>query len=274
MRKGQTSIQSINYSFVPNHQETMEALARTALTGRQIRLIILIMNQTDGYLREEDHLGPKFLVEKTGITKEHCYHVLADLKAMNIVASPGPGIFKVNPPKLWKKTGAADGTTAAHGTSLVPPMAPTGAAHGTKMNDSKDNLLKTTTKDNLEGVNPSTPGTTERKAEGDPRVQETALALEKERGYRSPLWAAEAKAIKWMLGQSRSPEDILACWRAMKRDPWWASRELLLMSVQKEIGQWVSGGKKEDAFERRTNGAVRRYSEKRGSQQYTPDDQA
>ena len=89
MNKGRTiTVPSVNYSFVPNHQETMQALAKTPLNGRQLRLIILIMNQTDGYLREEDHLGPKFLEERTGIAEENCYHVLAGLKARGIVHGP------------------------------------------------------------------------------------------------------------------------------------------------------------------------------------------
>jgi len=89
------------------------------------------------------------------------------------------------------------------------------------------------------------------KPQGDPRIRQVALALEQERGYQSPNYGGEAKAIKWMLGQGYSLEDILACWRAMKRDPYWASRELLLMSVRREIGYWVKMGRKPDAFEKK-----------------------
>ena len=157
MKKGRTvTVPSINYSFVPNHQETMQALAKTPLTGRQLRLIILIMNQTDGYLREEDHLGPKFLEERTGIAEENCYHVLAGLKARGIVASPRPGIFKVTPPRLWRLTGkqaltrkratvaddsgAGGGITVADDSPPLLPMTVAGVADDSEMNGPKDNL--------------------------------------------------------------------------------------------------------------------------------------
>lgn len=107
---------------------------------------------------------------------------------------------------------------------------------------------------------------------GDPRVREVALALESERGGKSPNYGGEAKAIKWMLEQGHSPEDILACRRAMKRDPWWGRHELLLMSVQKEIQQWSKGGRHPDWFEKGAHGEAGRYPQKKRPELPTRED--
>lgn len=95
------------------------------------------------------------------------------------------------------------------------------------------------------------PAPKRKKREGvppDSRVKEVMEILEKERGYPSGAYAAEAGAVKWMLTQKHSPEDIVGCWRAMKLDPFWENKALKMTSVKTEIGQWVVKGKREDAF--------------------------
>lgn len=101
------ALESINYSFVPNHQATMEALARARLSGREFRAILFILNQTDGYLRPDDTIRPAFFEERTGISKAHLANALTRLRHWNIVWQQ-KHVFKVNPPQQWAAEAFAD----------------------------------------------------------------------------------------------------------------------------------------------------------------------
>ena len=102
--KPKRTIDGIPYSFCPNHTATIEALATARLSGREFRVVLFIMRQTNGYLREEDQISLRFFRERTGITKSNLCHVLARLSDLNIVAiGPGkPPAYSVNPPEKWK----------------------------------------------------------------------------------------------------------------------------------------------------------------------------
>jgi len=52
--------EKIQYSFVPNHRETMMALARARLRSQEFRLVVALLNQTDGYLRDQDEISSTF----------------------------------------------------------------------------------------------------------------------------------------------------------------------------------------------------------------------
>lgn len=95
----------IQYSFVPNHTATMEALALSKLSGREFRIVLFIMRQTNGYLREEDEITPAYFERMTGISRTNIPHVLARLKRLRIISvAPGtPPTYSVNPPQHWKK---------------------------------------------------------------------------------------------------------------------------------------------------------------------------
>ena len=256
MKKKTGTLESINYSFVPNHQDTMEALARAPLNGLDFRLILLVLRQTDGYLRESDQIGPKFLEEKTGLLNEECYRVFKRLKGWSIISSPQPGVYKVNPPAMWqlptqhpkarpqnppKRSSPAEVSGAAEVSGLVPQKLAVTPAEVSEIDTPKDNILKTT----LETTGADAPQKTKgkKKPEGDPRVAEVMEALETERGWASPCFGGEAGAIKWMLTNSSPPEDILGCWRWLRQDPFWQSTALLMMSVKKQIGIWAQKGR-------------------------------
>lgn len=76
------------------------------------------------------------------------------------------------------------------------------------------------------------------KGQPDPRVAETMQAVEYERGYVSTRYSAEASAVKAMLGMGYSPDDIMGCYRDMKRDPFWQGKALAMMTVRGQIGEW------------------------------------
>jgi len=141
--RSRRTVSYIPYSFVPNHTRTIEALARSNLSGRQFRTVLFIMRQTDGYLRNEDSISPAFFARNTGISKDHVPHVLSSLKKLNIItALPGsPHTYSVNPPEFWRQ-----GAFAKSGEKSPPNPARNLAKNGENQLRPKDNL-KTTTKE-------------------------------------------------------------------------------------------------------------------------------
>ena len=130
----------IPYSFVPNHTTVIEALARSKLSGREMRILLFIMRQTDGYLRNEDAIKPEFFASKTGIGKDHVPHVLSGLHHKNIIAiTPGrPPSYSVRPPGEWSRA-----VFAENGEPDSPKMARKLAKNGEKHSRPKDNLKTT-----------------------------------------------------------------------------------------------------------------------------------
>jgi hypothetical protein len=134
------TVSYIPYSFVPNHTATIEALARSKLSGRQIRTVLFIMRQTDGYLRNEDVISPAYFARKTGISKNHMPHVLSRLKSLSIIAVvPGrPPAYSVNPPDRWQPA-----AFAKMSDTTSPEMAKPVAKFGENRTDTKENLQTT-----------------------------------------------------------------------------------------------------------------------------------
>lgn len=102
--KPKRTIDSIQYSFVPNHTATMEALAMSSLSGRDFRIVLLILRQTNGYLREEDQISPAFFARRTGLSKSNLSHAIKRLTHLQVISvKPGrPPTYSVNPPQRWK----------------------------------------------------------------------------------------------------------------------------------------------------------------------------
>jgi phage replication O-like protein O len=140
MMRTTRTVSYIPYSFVPNHTATIEALARSKLSGRQFRVVLFIMRQTDGYLRNEDRIRPDYFARNTGIGKDHVPHILSSLKKLNIITvKPGtPPFYSVNPPDQWSPT-----VFAKNGDPPSPKMARNLAKFGEKQLCTKDNLKKT-----------------------------------------------------------------------------------------------------------------------------------
>lgn len=139
MRPSRT-VSYIPYSFVPNHTATIEALARSKLSGRQIRTVLFIMRQTDGYLRNEDRISPAYFSRNTGISKDHMPHVLSRLKTLSVIdILPGrPPTYSVNPPDLWHQS-----AFAKIGENPSPKMAKTLAKFGENHTGTKENIKTT-----------------------------------------------------------------------------------------------------------------------------------
>ena len=98
------AVESINYSFVPNHRATMYALARAKLTSQETRLLISLMNQTNGYLREEDRISTNFWQAITFMSAASVIHTVGRLVKRGLIVAErrGSGIFyRVAAPNDW-----------------------------------------------------------------------------------------------------------------------------------------------------------------------------
>ena len=78
-------IDKIDYSFCPNHRETMMALARVNLSGQEWRMVTALLNQTDGYVREEDEISTSFWQTITLISRQNVGKVLTSLIEQGVI---------------------------------------------------------------------------------------------------------------------------------------------------------------------------------------------
>ena len=70
------------------------------------------------------------------------------------------------------------------------------------------------------------------------QARQLFATLKEKRGWPSPKPEAEAKAIQWMLRHGYTAVDMMGCHDHMKAQPFWREKTLLMMSMQKDIGEW------------------------------------
>ena len=93
-------VERIQYSFVPNHRDTMQALARAKFNNCEFRIIVALMNQTDGYLREEDELSTGFWQSITLMGRQSVSSALASLLSLCVIAR-NERTYRLNHPNEW-----------------------------------------------------------------------------------------------------------------------------------------------------------------------------
>ena len=92
----------IPYDFNAYRREVMKALCLTKLSGRDFRVLLLILGQTDGYHRSQDKIKPAFFVERTGLDKSNIRVTIARLRKLNMIDKVGL-FYEVLPPNQWDK---------------------------------------------------------------------------------------------------------------------------------------------------------------------------
>lgn len=65
--------------------------------------------------------------------------------------------------------------------------------------------------------------------------------LDRERGYKTTSRSAEAASMQRMLRKGYTPYQIMEAWKELKKDKFWRSKELFMMSVEKQIGAMLKG---------------------------------
>jgi len=103
-------------------------------------------------------------------------------------------------------------------------------------------------------TNTSTNNNTIREGEGvGLLIRQVWAGLGKRRNYKSPNSTKESSAIKWMLVNGFTPDQILGAYDKLKLDPFWVKiPHLDMQSVKKQIGAMVKGnGQKERPKQKR-----------------------
>jgi len=94
--------EKIDYQFDPYRKEVMKALCLTKLSGRDFRVLLFLLAQTDGYHRTEDKIKPGYFVERTGLDKSNVRVVIARLRKLNLIRKTGQ-FYEVLPPDKWDR---------------------------------------------------------------------------------------------------------------------------------------------------------------------------
>ncbi|MFW6125504.1 MAG: replication protein [Chloroflexota bacterium] len=244
-------VEKIQYSFVPNHRDTMEALAHSQFTNQEFRVIISLLNQTDGYLREEDEVSLSFWSRLTGMSKQNLCHTVKRLANLSVISRNGK-CYRVNRPSEWqpqtlkplpkeaaRRRGRPPAKVVTEGagqkalSNQTTPVEEKSLSNQTKSVVQPDNesLSNHTTpaatnqlrlKENLKKTLKKTPSGGPRKKRGntDPTVNEIRAEMRRHLGYpestdRDPIpsYGREGQAIKRMLTRGFTREEILACWK-------------------------------------------------------------
>ena len=92
----------IPYEFNAYRREVMTALCLTKLSGRDFRVLLFILGQTDGYHRPQDKIKPVFFVERTGLDKSNIRVTIARLRKLRMIVKNGAS-YTVLPPNQWDK---------------------------------------------------------------------------------------------------------------------------------------------------------------------------
>lgn len=90
----------IPYDFDPLRRAVVKVLPFTKLSGADFRVLLLILSQTDGYIRAQDEIKPYFFSERTGMSKGNVRRTIARLVGWNMI-SKNRHIYEVLPPDQW-----------------------------------------------------------------------------------------------------------------------------------------------------------------------------
>ena len=223
--------------FTQLENETMEALARAPFTAREFRVMLAVIRLTNGFhLTETKVLLPDLLL-LTGLARNHLQATMKRLSQWQVVVYAGEGVIACHGPALWQLPPASPDLGLANRQSGTISASPDlGLSQLVPDPDRKPDTIKKTYKEKYKENKGS-----KKIAAPDSRVAELMKSVEKERGWASHKHAAEAKAVKWMLGKGFTIDDIMGCWRGMLKEPFWQKTPLHMMSVASNIGQWKKG---------------------------------
>jgi phage replication O-like protein O len=220
----------------------LEALCGIKFSLYEFKTILYIIRKTYGWGKRDDWISYSQFEKATHMDRRHVGTALRQLEDRNIIEISG----EARKPK-YKVQG--DVTKWQHDVKgrAHSPVTPRGNGHKHCLEGDvllplqvTDSLpLGATTIDNdkrkrQEKVFSSSKETTEISVE----VRATLDELQKLRGWETPRWDEEAEDIDWMLNHKCTRSDILGCYVAMKKLPFWQDKALYMSSVKKEVGNY------------------------------------
>lgn len=288
MKGSAKAIENINYSFVPNHRETMRALAMANLTTDEFSVVIALLNQTNGYLREEDEISSTFWQSLTFMRRTSVHRVLKRLIAKNVISRDG-NRYRANHPNQWspdifraatvsrraiktaeegmrrereprhyawlkellKASPGGDGKKRLH-AETVRLQAETVRLHTeTFLSPGGDVLATTKERENTKENTKDIAAKKSRK--GDSRIPMILKFISLELGQPIAFYGKAGAAIKRALDMGYSAEEFCNCWREMKQWGQWQGQWLPLHKVTENLGDFRAG----TLQERRVSGTTR-----------------
>jgi len=258
--------EKIKYRFNALRRDVMKALCLTKLSGRDFRILLFILGQTDGYHRSQDKIKPAFFVERTGLDKSNIRVTIARLRKLHMIVKSG-SFYTVLPPDQWDKGIFIETQMCINIDAELPPSGEEkriksdafGASNPMRPELKSDAVLaspiENSSIENLTIENQAL------KKSPDPLNEFRKRAfdgLKERRGTISPVPGAEAKAITWMLNQGYSVEQILNAYDKLKKEKFWADQFLNMQSVKKQIGEIFKKGRQGGAHQQRPRGLLDR----------------
>jgi phage replication O-like protein O len=76
---------TVEYQFTPVPSQALERLAAAGLSGREFRIIAVIMRKTWGWSKEKDRIPLSQFARLTGIDRRKCHALLISLAAQKII---------------------------------------------------------------------------------------------------------------------------------------------------------------------------------------------
>jgi phage replication O-like protein O len=76
---------AVEYQFTPIPSEALERLAAAGLTGREFRIILVVMRKTWGWSKEKDRIALSQFARYTGIDRRKCHALLTSLAKQKII---------------------------------------------------------------------------------------------------------------------------------------------------------------------------------------------
>ncbi len=211
--------------------EILEHLAKMHLSPNQWRVLLCVIRKTYGFHKKVDHIANSQIVEATGLCKAVVSRALAALSDQNIISRNGRLVGVVKDWEKWQKL-------AVSSTSRIPIVS---SIVNKSLLNRQPKLAVSSTKVSSCAVTQKKKETIQKKKE-TPGLskdrQEIFELLKKRRGYNSPMPAADAVAITWMLKQGYTVVKIIECHDWLKRQEFWRIRMLNMQSVKKQIGEF------------------------------------
>jgi phage replication O-like protein O len=300
------SAESIQYTFVPNRRETMQALAMANFTNQEFRIIIALMNQTNGYLREEDTIASTFWQALTFMSRPSVFKTLRRLIEKGVIAK-SDGAYRLRSPNEWppsvfgspracrRAIGAASDLLAREKQpeqyrwlrDLLKPLLTGNATRGENRSPQATQRFPqatvrfpqatirlppgndlATSKEGESSKESTKEKAAKKTSRGDPRVKRVLDTISQELGTEIPFYAKEAAAVKRALQMGHTVEQIVGCWRQMNTFTFWQGQWLPLAKVTENLGKFVAGRLTDGKSTRDSGKAPPRRGKVRGAEDY------
>jgi phage replication O-like protein O len=193
----------------------------------EVRLPIdAVIRRTYGFNKKEDRISNSQLIEDTGMDKGNLSRAVKKAVEHKLLTKNNRAIaFN----KHWDEWVPFDRVVVSDNKPKLSKATTKVVRKDNKklseMTDTKDNknIIKTISKEIKEKEN---------------GVKEILLAYQERLGYPIPNWGQAGKAASHALKLGYTKDEILACYDALKEQPFWASKTISLQVVLNNIGEW------------------------------------